>query len=308
MEKHLIHNIEKLKKEKNAIILAHYYQIPEIQDIADFVGDSYGLSKKAIDIDADIILFAGVVFMAETAKILNPNKTVLIPDLEAGCSLADNCDPVEFEKFIEKYPGYTVITYVNSATEIKAMSDIICTSGNAEKIIDQLETEKIIFAPDKNLGQYIAKKTGKNLITWDGSCEVHEILYAEKIIEMKRTYKNAKLVAHPECTPEVLLLADYIGSTKKLLDYVTQSTSKEFIVATETGILHQMKKNNPDKNFYIVPADETCACNDCPYMKLITLDKIRISLEQNKYEINIDEELIEKAKKPLLKMIDLTEK
>jgi quinolinate synthase len=299
--------IAKLKKEKNAVILAHYYQIPEIQDIADYVGDSLGLSQHAEKTDADMIVFAGVHFMAETAKILNSQKKVILPDLEAGCSLADSCPPDKFREFLNLYPNHTVISYINCSAAIKTMSDIICTSGNALQIVNSLpENENIIFAPDKNLGGYINKMTGRNMVLWNGSCEVHTILSKEKIIELKIKNPDAKLIAHPECDAAILELADFIGSTTALLGFTRKSEAKRFIVATETGILHQMKKESPDKEFIIVPADETCSCNDCPYMKLNTMEKLYLALKNEKPEILLSENIIELAKKPIIRMLDIS--
>ncbi len=302
-----IEEINRLRKEKNAILLAHFYQVPEIQDIADFIGDSLALSQEAYNTDDDIIVFAGVHFMAETAKILNPAKKVLLPDLEAGCSLADSCPAVEFSKFKEKYPGHIVISYINCSAEVKALSDIICTSSNAVKIVESLPKEqKIIFAPDKNLGDYVNRITGRNMVLWEGTCEVHDIINTEAIIKIKIDHPDAKLIAHPECKAVVLQMADYIGSTTALLKYTQNNPAKEFIVATETGILHQMKKTSPDKKFYVVPTNETCSCNDCPYMKLNTLPKLLNCLKNESPEIQLSDELIEKAKKPILRMLELS--
>jgi quinolinate synthase len=296
-----------LKKQKNAVILAHYYQIPEIQDIADYVGDSLGLSQQAAQTNADLIVFAGVHFMAETAKILNPAKKVILPDLKAGCSLADSCQPNDFKAFLDIYPDHTVISYINCSAAIKCMSDIICTSGNALQIVDSLPLdEKIIFAPDKNLGAYINKMSGREMILWDGVCEVHNILKKEKIIELKLTNPDAKLIAHPECDAAILELADFIGSTTALLAYTRKTDAKRFIVATETGILHQMKKESPDKEFIIVPADETCSCNDCAFMKMNTMEKLYLALKNEKPEITLPLEVIEQAKKPILRMLDIS--
>lgn len=304
-----IEEIEKLKAEKKAIILAHYYQIPEIQDIADYVGDSLGLAQQAKNTDAQLIVFAGVHFMAETAKILNPDKKVVLPDLNAGCSLADSCKPDDFKRFLENYPDHTVISYINCSAEIKTLSDIICTSGNALAIVNSLpEDEKIVFAPDKNLGAYINKMTGRNMVLWDGTCEVHNILTKEKIVELKLKNKDAELIAHPECDAAILEIADFVGSTTALLAYTRKSTSKRFIVATESGILHQMKKESPDKDFIIVPADETCSCNDCPYMKLNTIEKLYNAIKYEKPEIILSEETILKAKLPIIRMLDISKK
>lgn len=305
----LIEKINKLKKDKNAVILAHFYQIPEIQDIADFVGDSLGLAQKAQSVDADLIVFAGVHFMAETAKIINPNTKVVIPDLEAGCSLADSCPPKEFGKFKEKYPDHMVISYINCTADIKTMSDIICTSGNAKQIVDSLpKDQKIIFAPDKNLGGYINNISGRNMVLWDGTCEVHDILSTEAIIKLKIEHADAKLVAHPECKGQVLELADFVGSTNAMLNFCKTDDCQKYIVATESGILHQMQKDSPNKDFIIVPTDETCACNDCPYMKLNTLEKLYLCLKNESPEIKLSDEIIEKAKVPILKMLDISKK
>ena len=303
----LIEEINHLRKEKNAIILAHYYQIPEIQDLADFVGDSLGLSQEALKTNANIILFAGVKFMAETAKILNPLKKVLLPDLEAGCSLADSCPAEKFKKFKEKYSGHTVVSYINCSAEVKALSDIICTSSNAVKIVESLpKNEKIIFAPDRNLGNYVNSITGRSMVLWDGVCEVHDIIATELIIQLKAEHPDAKLIAHPECKGVILQLADFIGSTTALLNYTITSPAKKFVVATETGILHQMKKASPEKEFYIVPTDKTCSCNDCPYMKMNTLPKLLNCLKSETPEITLDPDLIQRAKQPILRMLELS--
>lgn len=304
----LIKEIERLKKEKNAIILAHFYQLPEIQDIADYLGDSLALSQAAEKTDADIILFAGVHFMAETAKILNPSKKVLLPDLNAGCSLADSCPTDDFKKFKEQYPGHTVITYINSTNEIKALSDIICTSSNALHIVNSLpEDEKIIFAPDANLGNYISQLTGRKMVIWPGACHVHKRFSVERIVNLKKEHPEAKIIAHPECQKDVLILADHIGSTTSLLHFTQKDSSAEYIVATETGILHQMKIKNPDKTFIPAPPDDaTCACNDCSYMKLITLEKIYNTLKYEVPEILVPEELRLKALKPVLRMLEIS--
>jgi quinolinate synthase len=305
----LFAEIEKLKKEKNAIILAHYYQEPDIQDVADFIGDSLGLAQKAEKTTADIILFAGVHFMAETAKILNPTKKVLLPDLNAGCSLSDSAPPPLFKIFRDKYPDHIVITYINCSAGIKALSDIICTSSNAQKIVESLPADqKIIFAPDKNLGAYINKVTGRNMLLWNGSCMVHEIFSVEKLTKLKIRHPQAKVIAHPECEEPVLRLADYIGSTTGLLNYSKNSDATEFIVVTETGILHQMQKNSPEKTFIPAPPTNTCACNDCPHMKLNTLEKLYLCLKYELPEITMNEELRLAAKKPIDKMLELSER
>ncbi len=301
--------ILKLKQEKNAIILAHYYQVPEIQDIADYVGDSLGLSQQAVQANADMIVFAGVHFMAETAKILSPSSKVVLPDLEAGCSLADSCPPNEFSEFKKKYKDHIVISYINCSAAIKTMSDVICTSGNAKQIVESFpEDQKIIFAPDKNLGGYINSITGRNMVLWDGTCEVHDVLNTEAIIKLKIEHPDAKLVAHPECKAQVLELADYIGSTTAMLNFTSSDDSQKYIVATETGILHQMKKNSPEKDFIIVPTDETCACNDCPYMKLNTMEKLYKCILNEQPEITLDHETIEQAKEPINRMLDISRK
>src|SRR5687768_11958551 len=305
----LFAEIERLKKEKNAIVLAHFYQEPDIQDIADYIGDSLGLAQKAQNTNADMIVFAGVHFMAETAKILNPTRKVVLPDLKAGCSLADSAPAELFKAFKEKHPDHIVISYINCTAEIKALSDIICTSSNAEKIIESLPPEqKIIFAPDKNLGGYLMKKTGRDMLLWNGACMVHEIFSLEKITKLKVRHPNAKVIAHPECEEAVLRVADYVGSTTMLLKYATVDPCNEFIVATETGILHQMQKNAPHKTFIPAPPNNSCACNDCPYMKLNTLEKIYLALKNEKPELLMSEDLINKAKKPILKMLELSSK
>ena len=299
--------IRELKKKKNAVILAHFYQIPEIQDIADFVGDSLGLAQNAAQTDAEIIVFSGVHFMAETAKILNPGKKVLLPDLEAGCSLADSCPAGAFKLFKDKYPDHKVVTYINCSAEVKALSDVICTSSNALKIVESFsKDDKLIFAPDKNLGNYVNNITGRNMVLWNGSCHVHNQLNVEKVLELKLDNPDAKIIAHPECQGPILAMADFIGSTTALIDFVKKDFSKKFIVATETGILHQMRKDCPEKVFIIVPADETCACNDCPFMKLNTMEKLLNCLEKGAPEIKLDNAIINKAKDPILKMLQIS--
>jgi len=303
----LFAEIEKLKKEKNAIILAHYYQEPDIQDIADYIGDSLGLSQEAAKTDADVIVFAGVHFMAETAKILSPNKTVLLPDVKAGCSLADSCPPHLFRKFKEKYPDHLVITYVNCTAELKALSDIVCTSTNAVQIVESLpKDQKIIFGPDRNLGAYVAKKTGRDLVLWNGACMVHEIFSQEKITKLKERHPNAKFIAHPECEEVVLKMADYIGSTTGLLKYTITNPATEFIVATESGIIHQMEKANPTKTFIPAPPNNSCACNDCPYMKRNTLEKLYLCIKNGLPEVTVPEHIIEQARKPIQRMLDVS--
>jgi quinolinate synthase len=305
----LFEEIEKLKREKNAVILAHYYQNPDIQDIADYIGDSLGLSQQASKSKADIILFAGVHFMAETAKILNPNTKVILPDLKAGCSLADSCPPNEFKVFREKYPDHLVVSYINCTAEIKALSDIICTSSNAEAIVNSIPADKpILFAPDKNLGRYIMQKTGRKMVLWDGSCMVHEIFSQQRIQNLKEKNPNALVIAHPECEEPVLKLADYIGSTTALLNFAGKSTAQEFIVATETGIIHQMNKNNPGKTFIPAPPNNNCACNDCPHMKLNTLEKVYLCLKNEIPELYMDENLRLQAELPMRRMLDISMK
>lgn len=303
----LFEEIEKLKKAKNAIILAHYYQEPDIQDIADYIGDSLGLSQEAAKTEADIIVFAGVHFMAETAKILSPGKKVLLPDVKAGCSLADSCPPHLFKKFKEKYPDHVVITYVNCTAELKALSDIVCTSTNAVQIVESLPKDtKIIFGPDKNLGAWVAKKTGRDLVLWNGACMVHEIFSREKITRLKERHPNAKFIAHPECEDGVLQMADYIGSTTGLLKYAINTDAKEFIVATESGIIHQMEKACPDKTFIPAPPNNNCACNDCPYMKRNTLEKLYLCLKNETPEVTVPMETIVNARKPIERMLEIS--
>ncbi|HTM98505.1 MAG TPA: quinolinate synthase NadA [Pedobacter sp.] len=305
----LFEEIEKLKKEKNAIILAHYYQEPDIQDIADYIGDSLGLSQEAAKTEADVIVFAGVHFMAETAKILSPSKTVLLPDLKAGCSLADSCPPHLFKKFKEKYPDHLVITYVNCTAELKALSDIVCTSTNAVQIVESLpKDQKIIFGPDKNLGAWVAKKTGRDLVLWNGACMVHEIFSREKITKLKERHPNAKFIAHPECEESVLQMADYIGSTTGLLKYSINNEATEFIVATESGIIHQMEKANPHKTFIPAPPNNNCACNDCPYMKRNTLEKLYLCLKNGLPEVTVPADIIVQARKPIERMLEISAK
>lgn len=303
----LFAEIERLKKEKNAIILAHYYQEPDIQDVADYIGDSLGLAQKAQTTEADLIVFAGVHFMAETAKILNPTKKVVIPDLKAGCSLSDSCPPPLFAQFKAQHPDHLVISYINCSAGIKALSDIICTSSNAQQIVESLPNEqKIIFAPDKNLGAYINKVTGRNMVLWDGACMVHEIFSVEKISKLKLRHPAAKIIAHPECEEPVLRLADYIGSTTQLLKYTEKDTATEYIVATETGILHQMMKSTPHKTFIPAPPNNSCACNDCPHMKRNTLEKIYLCMMYEVPEITMEEELRVAARKPIDRMLQLS--
>jgi quinolinate synthase len=305
-----VEKIKRLRAEKNAIILAHYYQTGDIQDIADFVGDSLALSQKAASNNADIILFAGVKFMAETAKILAPGKKVLLPDLNAGCSLADSCKAEDFKKFIDDNPGRTVVTYVNTTAEIKAMSDIICTSSNAVQIVESLPVdEKIIFAPDRNLGNYILNKTGRDIIIWNGACHVHEEFSLEAILKIKKEHPESKLIVHPECELPIRMVSDFIGSTSALLQYSKKDDARTYIIATEAGIIHQMQKENPDKLFIPAPPkDSTCGCSECNFMKLITLEKIYNCLKSGSPEITIDEDIILKAKKPIIRMMEISKK
>ncbi len=306
----LIDEINRLRKEKNAVILAHYYQVPEIQDIADFVGDSLGLAQQAAKTKADVILFAGVHFMAETAKILNPDKKVLLPDLLAGCSLAESAPKDKFEAFKKQHPNHVVVSYVNTSAEIKALTDIVCTSSNAEKIINSIPKDKeIIFAPDRNLGAYLIKKTGRDMLLWDGACEVHEEFSLEKIKALQKEYPNAKLIAHPESRDYILDIADFIGSTSGLLKYVQNSDATEFIVATESGILHKMAKIAPDKTLIPAPPmddDNSCACTECPYMKRNTLEKIYLALKYEKPEVTVEKELAKKALVSIERMLELS--
>jgi quinolinate synthase len=305
-----ISEIRRLKTEKNAIILAHYYQTGDIQDIADFVGDSLALSQKAASNTADIILFAGVKFMAETAKILSPEKKVLLPDLNAGCSLANSCKASDFEVFLRENPGRTVISYVNTNADIKAMSDIICTSSNAVQIVESLPPdEKIIFAPDRNLGNYVLNKTGRDMIIWNGTCHVHEEFSLEAILRLKKENPGAKIIVHPECELPVRMVADYIGSTSALLQFTKTDDATSYIVATEVGIIHQMKKETPEKNYIPAPPiDSTCGCSECAFMKLITIEKIYKCLKYEQPEINIDKKILLKAQKPIRRMMEISEK
>ena len=306
----LVAEIARLKKEKNAVILAHYYQTDDIQDIADFVGDSLALSQQAAKTDADIIVFAGVHFMAETAKILSPSKKVLIPDMNAGCSLADSCKAEDFAEFLKKYPNHTVISYVNTTADVKALTDIVCTSSNAVQIVESLPADsKIVFGPDRNLGSYIKNLTGRDMVIWDGACHVHEEFSLERILELKKEHPNAKLLAHPECKRPILLVADHIGSTAELLKFSTTDDAQEYIVATETGIIHQMHKANPDKVFIPAPPlDSTCGCNNCSFMKLITMKKLYNTLLYEMPEVTVDEEVSRKAVKSIRAMLDISAK
>ena len=305
----LIKEIQRLKKEKNAVILAHYYQVPEIQDIADYVGDSLGLSQKAAETDADMIVFAGVHFMAETAKILSPNKTVVLPDLKAGCSLADACPPETFEKFTKAHPNHVVITYVNCSAEIKALSDIVCTSSNALKIVNSIPKEMpIIFAPDKNLGKYVINETGRDMLLWDGSCIVHEAFSMDKLIELHRKYPDHKIIAHPESETHILDTATYIGSTSGMINYVKKHQDQKFIVATEAGILHKMQQEVPNTELIPAPAkeDNTCACSECHFMKMNTLQKLYDCMLNESPQIEVDSEIIKRALLPIERMLELS--
>lgn len=305
----LVAEIQKLKKEKNAIILAHYYQESEIQDVADYIGDSLGLSQKAESTDADMIVFAGVHFMAETAKMLNPHKKVVLPDLKAGCSLADSCPPHLFRKFKEKYPDHVVISYINCTAELKTLTDICCTSSNAEIIVNSVPKDKgIIFAPDRNLGAFLIKKTGREMILWNGSCMVHEIFSHEKITKLMLRYPQAKFIAHPECEAHILDKADFIGSTSQLLKYTKENAADTFIVATESGIIHQMELASPDKTFIPAPPNNTCACNDCPHMKRNTMEKLYLSMKYELPEIVLDDRVIREGRACIDRMLEISAK
>ena len=304
----LVAEISRLKKEKNATLMAHYYQTGDIQDIADIIGDSLALAQKAVGIDSDIILLAGVHFMGETVKILNPEKKVLIPDFNAGCSLADSCKPQEFADFIAAHPGYKVVSYVNTSAEVKALTDVVVTSTNALKIVNSFpQDEKIIFGPDRNLGSYINAQTGRDMLLWNGACHVHEQFSLEKILQIKKLYPDAELISHPECKHQIVVLSDFVGSTQALLNYIGRSSSKRFIVATESGILHQMQKAYPDKELIPAPPmDSTCGCNNCNYMKLNTLEKIYLTLKYEWPEVVVDPEIAEKARRPIDAMLQLS--
>ena len=303
----LFEEIEKLKKEKNAIILAHYYQEADIQDIADYIGDSLGLSQQAASTDADMIVFAGVHFMAETAKMLSPNKKVILPDLQAGCSLADSCPPHLFKKFKEKYPEHVVVSYINCTADLKTLTDICCTSSNAEIIVNSIPKDKgIIFAPDKNLGAYLKKKTGRDLVLWNGTCMVHEIFSNEKITKLQIRHPDAKFIAHPECEDHILDKADFIGSTSQLLKYTKESEARAFIVATESGIIHQMQLNSPYKSFIPAPPNNTCACNDCPHMKRNTLEKLYLTMKYELPEITLSESVVREGRKCIDRMLEIS--
>ncbi len=307
-KKELVEAINKLRKEKNAVIMAHYYQNSDIQDIADVIGDSLALAQKAAQTEADIIVLCGVHFMGETAKIICPDKKVVVPDMKAGCSLADSCAADEFEKFVKEHPDHTVISYVNTTAAVKAITDVVVTSTNAKQIVESFpKEEKIIFGPDRNLGNYINSITGRNMLLWNGACHVHEQFSVEKLVELKKQYPSAKVLAHPECKNVVIQLADVVGSTQALLDYTTKSNEKQFLVATESGILHEMQKQNPEKEFIPVPpADSTCACNECNFMRLNTLEKLYVCLRDEINEIVVDKEISEKALKPIVCMLEMS--
>lgn len=306
-DEYLIEEIKRLRRELNAVILVHYYQEPAIQNLADYIGDSLQLSQEAAKTNAEVIVFAGVHFMAETAKILNPEKKVLLPDLNAGCSLAEGCPAPLLQKFKERYPGYIVITYINSTAEVKAISDYICTSSNAEKIVKSIPPDKgIIFAPDRNLGKYLIKKTGRDMVLWQGSCVVHETFSERKIIKLKLENPDALLIAHPECEEAILDKSDFIGSTSALLNFVVSNPAKKFIVATEPGIINQMMKKAAEKTFIEAPPETGCSCNECPYMRLNTLEKLYLCMKNGKPEIIIGEELRQKALLPIQRMLDLS--
>ncbi len=302
----MLEKIKELKRKHNAIVLAHYYQEPEIQDMADFVGDSLELSRKAAGTNADVILFCGVHFMAETAKIVNPGKKVIIPDMDAGCSLADSAPADEFKAWLKNYPNHIVISYINCSADVKAMSDIICTSANAKKVIESVpQNKKIVFAPDRLLGQYLIKETGREMVLWHGACQVHEIFSEKALVTLKAKNPNAKVLAHPECDENILMYADFIGSTSALIKNVNDTNDKQYIIVTEPGVIHQMQKTNPKKEFIPLPTNTGCACNECPHMRLNTMEKIINSLEHMAHEITLDEDLRKKALRPLNKMLEI---
>ena len=302
----MLDTIQELKEKHNAVILAHYYQEPEIQDMADFVGDSLELSRKAAGTDADVILFCGVHFMAETAKIVNPEKTVIIPDMDAGCSLADSAPAKPFKKWVDAHPDHVVVSYINCSAEVKALSDIICTSANAKKVVETIpKDKKILFAPDRFLGKYVMKETGRDMVLWKGSCQVHEIFSEKALIKLKVEYPEAKVLAHPECDENILVHSDFIGSTSALINYVNNSKDKQHIIGTEPGVIHQMQKHNPEKQFFALPNQEGCACNECPHMRLNTMEKIVDTLKNLKNEITLDEDVRVRALKPLNRMLEI---
>lgn len=304
----LVAEIKKLKEEKNALIMAHYYQVGEIQDLADIIGDSLALAQKAVGVPNPIILLAGVHFMGETVKILNPEKKVLIPDFNAGCSLADSCQPQDFAKFIEEHPGHKVVSYVNTSAEVKALTDVVVTSTNALQIVNSFpEDQKLIFGPDRNLGSYINAQTGRHMLLWDGACHVHEQFSLEKIIQLKKDFPDAELIAHPECKHQIIVLADFVGSTAALLSHIGKSQAKRFIVATESGILHQMQKAYPDRDLIPAPPmDSTCGCNNCNFMKLNTVEKLYLTLKYEWPEVTVDPEIARKARRPIDAMLELS--
>ena len=302
----MINTIQELKEKHNVVILAHYYQEPEIQDMADFVGDSLELSRKAAGTDADVILFCGVHFMAETAKIVNPGKKVIIPDMDAGCSLADSAPPELFKQWVEKHPGHVVVSYINCSAEVKALSDIICTSANAKKVVESIpKDKKILFAPDRFLGKYVIKETGRDMVLWNGSCQVHEIFSERELVRLKVEHENAKVLAHPECEESILMHADFIGSTSALIKNVNETDDQKYIIATEPGVIHQMQKQNPGKEFIPLPSNDGCACNECPHMRLNTMEKIVETLKNLDNEITLDESVRVKALKPLNRMLEI---
>ncbi|MBD2001477.1 quinolinate synthase NadA [Leptolyngbya sp. FACHB-541] len=303
----LFQAIQTLKRELNAVVLAHYYQDPDIQDIADYIGDSLGLSQQAANTNAEVIVFAGVHFMAETAKILNPNKLVLLPDLDAGCSLADSCPPESFAAFKAAHPDHLVVSYINCTAEIKAMSDIICTSSNAVQIVNQIPKDQpIIFAPDRNLGRYVMAETGRDLVLWDGACMVHENFSEKKMVQLQVAHPSAEVIAHPECEPAVLRHASYIGSTTALLKYAQKSSKQAFIVVTESGIIHQMQKQAPDKQFIPAPPMNSCACNECPHMRLNTLEKLYLCMKNRTPEITLPGDIQAAALRPIQRMLEMS--
>ena len=302
----MLETIKELKEKHNAVILAHYYQEPEIQDMADFVGDSLELSRKAAGTDADVILFCGVHFMAETAKIVNPGKKVIIPDMDAGCSLADSAPPELFKQWVEKHPGHVVVSYINCSAEVKALSDIICTSANAKKVVESIpKNKKILFAPDRFLGKYVIKETGRDMVLWNGSCQVHEIFSERELVRLKVEHEKAKVLAHPECEESILMHADFVGSTSALIKNVNETDDQKYIIATEPGVIHQMQKQNPGKEFIPLPSNDGCACNECPHMRLNTMEKIVETLRSLENEITLDESVRVKALKPLNRMLEI---
>ena len=302
----MFEHIQELKEKHNAVILAHYYQEPEIQDMADFVGDSLELSRKAAGTSADVILFCGVHFMAETAKIINPSKKVILPDMDAGCSLSDSAPPDQFREWLKQFPNHVVISYINCSADVKAMSDIICTSANAKKVIESVpRDQKIVFAPDRLLGQYMAKETGREMVLWNGTCQVHEIFSEKALVTLKVKNPRASVLAHPECDENILMHADFIGSTSAIIKYVQNADEKVHIIVTEPGVIHQMQKNNPEKTFIPLPSNTGCACNECPHMRLNTIEKIIDSLEHLKHEITLDEDIRINALKPLNRMLEI---